>query len=299
MNRRFLAILNGAAGGGRCRARADAVLVRLREAGFELDLRITEGRGHATELARDAWDEGHRHFISIGGDGTAYEVINGLFPRSLGDDRPTLSILPLGTGNSFLRDFGVAHESAALDAIFHGRSRSCDVVRIDHRDGVLFYLNILGIGFVARAGDLTNRRFKKLGAAGYGFAVLGSVATLEYAVDPYRIDGGDIDSRPSTFVCFCNSRYTGGSMMMAPHADATDGQVDVIRVGVLRRRDLVSAFPRIFQGSHVHMPEIEESRGKKVLFEKPRLQPVMIDGEILELEMRGLEVIPGALEVIV
>lgn len=298
MNQRFFAILNGAAGGGRCRARADAVLERLHDAGCELELHITEGPGHATELASEAWAEGHRRFVSIGGDGTAFEVINGLFPRAKGDDRPTLSILPLGTGNSFLRDFGIAHEAAALDAILQGRSRPCDVVRIEHRDGELHYLNLLGIGFVARAGDLTNRRFKRLGAAGYGLAVVGSVATLEYIVEPLRLDGGEVDSRPATFVCFCNSRYTGGSMMMAPHADPSDGFLDVIRVGVLRRRDLVSAFPRIFQGSHVDMPEVEESRGAKAIFEKPRMQPVMIDGEIRELEIRSLEVVPGALEVI-
>ena len=61
--------------------------------------------GHATEIARHAWLEGYRRFISVGGDGTSYEIVNGLFPLSAGAEAPTLGFLPLGTGNSFLRDF--------------------------------------------------------------------------------------------------------------------------------------------------------------------------------------------------
>ncbi|MBK8593888.1 MAG: acylglycerol kinase family protein [Sandaracinaceae bacterium] len=76
----FFAIVNGAAGGGRCRARADQATRRLRDAGVKVEVHLTEGRGHASELAEDAYDAGHRHFIAVGGDGTSYEIVNGLFP---------------------------------------------------------------------------------------------------------------------------------------------------------------------------------------------------------------------------
>ena len=61
--------------------------------------------GDSTRIAREAYREGWRKFIAVGGDGTSYEIVNGLFPDCLGGERPALAFLPLGTGNSFLKDF--------------------------------------------------------------------------------------------------------------------------------------------------------------------------------------------------
>lgn len=300
MTKRFFAIVNGAAGGGRCRSRFDKFLRRLTDAGFTIDVKLTEGPGHATELAHEAYERGERRFLAVGGDGTSYEVVNGLFPRDPADGPVELGMLPLGTGNSFLRDFGITTEQDALEALLHGRTRAVDVIRCEHAEGTLHYINLLGLGFTARAGALTNEKFKPLGPLGYVAAVLVSVARLEHPVDPIRVDGAaEIDERPAAFLCFSNSRYTGGTMMMAPRADVSDGALDIIRVGALSRAELVAQFPRIFNGTHVDHPLVEQRTAKRVDFVHERLQDCMIDGEILKLSLRSLEVLPGALQVIV
>ncbi len=296
--RTFFAVINGAAGGGRCRSRFDRVLGRLRDGGLDLDLHLTEGPRHAIELVQDAYEEGHRSFLVVGGDGTSYEAINGLYAGGADPEGVVLGMLPLGTGNSFLRDFGITNEEAALEAILRGRRRKIDVVRCEHEEGVLHYANILSIGFTARAGALTNDQFKPLGAAGYVAAVLVSVARLDYPVDPIRLDGGATDARPASFLSFSNSKYTGGAMMMAPKADPTDGLLDVVRVGVLPRASFVATFPKIFSGTHVDRAEVEEAQAKRVDFDDPREQAVMVDGEIVRLAIRSLEVRPQALEIL-
>src|SRR5690606_21073503 len=78
----YLAVINPAAGGGRCGKRFPAALERLREAGVAVDTAQTSAPGEATELVRAAWAEGRRRFIAVGGDGTGYEVVNGLFPAA-------------------------------------------------------------------------------------------------------------------------------------------------------------------------------------------------------------------------
>src|SRR5215467_16183160 len=112
----FLAIINPAAGGGRCRELVGPALARLRSAGIEIETAETNGPRQATEITRDAYRRGVRKFIAVGGDGTSFEILNGLFPESRSqvsgvrsqdgkaDDAqiPTLGFLPLGTGNSFL-----------------------------------------------------------------------------------------------------------------------------------------------------------------------------------------------------
>jgi YegS/Rv2252/BmrU family lipid kinase len=299
VSRTLFTIVNPAAGGGKCGERCGSALARLRDAGLTLEVRRSDGPGHATELAREAYAQGHRRFLAVGGDGTSFEIVNGLFPRPDGDDDPiVLGMLPLGTGNSFLRDFGITGARRALDALVRGDERPCDVVRATHDHGEIFFVNLLSVGFSARAGELTNQRFKRLGAAGYVAAVLLCVASLDYPVIPLSLDGGEIDARPAALISFSNSKFTGGTMMMAPHADVADGAVDVIRVGALPRGRFVATFPHIFRGTHVSRPGIEETRAKRVDLLDDGERPVMVDGEIFNLSVRALEVMPRALTVI-
>ena len=82
MNETFLAIINPAAGGGRCGERVGAALERLRAAGIPLETAETRAAGDATRIAREAYGRGYRKFLAVGGDGTSYEIVNGLFPES-------------------------------------------------------------------------------------------------------------------------------------------------------------------------------------------------------------------------
>ncbi len=135
MTARFLAIVNPAAGGGRCGRLANAALERVRTAGIDLDVALTNRAGEATELARSAYQQGVRQFLAVGGDGTAFEIVNGLFPEALSNGRPSLGFLPLGTGNSFLKDFTARGVEHAIEALKNGSRRACDVIRLRHSRG--------------------------------------------------------------------------------------------------------------------------------------------------------------------
>lgn len=292
-----LFIINGAAGGGVCGRRAPEVIASLRDGFGPLREAWTSGPGDATRIAREAYSEGVRTFVAVGGDGTAFEIVNGLFPLADADDRPTLGFLPLGTGNSFVRDFGVTDADSALEALLSGRTRAVDVIRADHADGTFHYINLCSLGFSAEAGDLTNRRFKRLGAAGYIAAVLVTLARLKHPVFPVRLDGTDWDRRPAALLSFSNSRYTAGTMQMAPGADATDGRVDIIRVGELGRPRFLATFPRIFAGTHTSARDIEHALASVVELDLDEPVACMVDGEVLDARLQTLTVLPGALEV--
>ena len=85
MNEKFLAVLNPAAGGGRCRRLMGPALARLRASGLSLEVVETEGAGAATRIAREGYARGFRRFLAVGGDGTSYEIVNGLFPEAEGE----------------------------------------------------------------------------------------------------------------------------------------------------------------------------------------------------------------------
>lgn len=292
-----LAILNPAAGGGAAGRRVDALLPELRTIFPDLELVRTAGPGDATALAREGRRRGVAQILVIGGDGTAFEALNGLFP---GDDpdRPALGYLPLGTGNSFVRDFGITDVPSALAALRSGRERAVDVVRLDHDDGCVHFVNLCSLGFSAAAGELTNRRFKGLGAAGYIAAVLVTLARLEHPIFPVSLDDGPWDRRPTALISFSNSGYTAGTMNMAPGADPSDGRLDVIRVGALSRPRFLATFPKIFAGTHTAAPDIEHLHAARVALDLPGPVDCMIDGEIVRCRPTALTVLPGALRVL-
>jgi diacylglycerol kinase (ATP) len=292
---RFLAILNPAAGGGKCGRQAGAVLADLRAAGLEIEVAETRAPGDATRLTEQAYAAGFRRFLAVGGDGTSFELVNGL-PLGNGEPPPELGFLPLGTGNSFLRDFtadSAAHSIAALKA---GSLRPCDAIRLTHREGVLHYINILSLGWVADVNGLRDRRFRGLGQAGYVLSVVTKVAQLRPSRLPLRIEGQPL-SELVTFVSINNSRFTGGKMMMAPEADTADGQADLIIVGPMSRLRLLSCFPRIFRGTHIRMPEVACHKVRTIEFDLVREVDVMVDGEARRLVPVRLEVLPAALRI--
>src|SRR5215470_2996873 len=141
---RFFAIVNPAAGGGRSAKLAGPALARLRSNKLLVDSVASTGPGHAIELAREAYKQGYRQFLAVGGDGTAHEILNGIFGGHKSVERVTLGFLPLGTGNSFLRDFtknGAA--AASTEAILQNRKRAIDLIRLNHATGEVYSFNLL------------------------------------------------------------------------------------------------------------------------------------------------------------
>jgi YegS/Rv2252/BmrU family lipid kinase len=296
---RYFAIVNPHAGGGRSGARANAALDAIRREGIDVEAVRTMHAGHAIELARQAYERGERRFLAVGGDGTSHEIINGALPVARAKKESlTLAMLPLGTGNSFLRDFGVTSSKAALRAITRGREHTCDVNELEHARGKLLSFNIIGLGFSATVGAVTNRRYKPLGAAGYVVGVVQTTLTLEYPSYPLRLDGGALDERPVILLSFSNSQCTAGAMKMAPRADPSDGQLDVIRIGKMSRRLFLRQFPSIFRGEHVLKDGVEQTRARRVELSIDREVDCMIDGEIVRLTPRVIEVVPKALTVV-
>src|ERR1700722_10171710 len=126
MTERYLAIVNPAAGGGRCGKLAPAALDRLRDSGLNLEVRKTRAPGEATTFAKEGYAAGFRNFLAVGGDGTGFEIVNGIFPSTLSEGRAALGFLPLGTGNSFLRDFTGRGADYAMESILARCRRPCD-----------------------------------------------------------------------------------------------------------------------------------------------------------------------------
>jgi diacylglycerol kinase (ATP) len=295
---RFFAIVNPAAGGGRSARFAGPALARLRQNKLQVDSVASTGPGHAIELAREAYDQGYRQFLAVGGDGTAHEVLNGVFAGRTSMDRVALGFLPLGTGNSFLRDFSKNGAEASTEAILQNRKRPIDLIRLNHATGEIYSFNLLSVGFTADVAALTNRVFKPLGSLGYLLGVFVRVIQLHRRSFALRCDKDqEWDERRSLFLTFNNSKYTGGKMLIAPQADPADGLIEFVRWGPIGRLGLLRNLPRLYDGSHIDHPLASRRAVRHVEFNTATPVDIMIDGEVAKLECRSLDVIPSAVDV--
>jgi YegS/Rv2252/BmrU family lipid kinase len=294
----MLAIVNPAAGGGRARKQAPAALDKLRAAGIAIGVRETQKRGDATQFAREAYAEGWRNFIAVGGDGTAFEIVNGLFPAAIEGERPALGFLPVGRGNSLVREFSENVAEHAVRSIVENHRRRCDVVRLIHPDGATYSINIVSIGFTADVATVTNRHFKHLGMFGYLLGVLTCVARLHRRAFPLRVDGEpEADRRRCLFLTFNNSKFTGGNMLIAPQASTDDGLIEYVRWGPIGRIGLVRNLPTLFDGTHINHPLASRRAVRRIEFELDGPVDLMVDGEVFTRHCTALEVLPGALDV--
>jgi len=300
VSEKFLAIVNPAAGGGRAGKLVGEAMSSLRSRGLAIDIAETKSEGHAIQIARDAYSNGYRKFIAVGGDGTSCEIVNGLFPEAEGQEPPTLGFLPLGTGNSFLRDFTKQGISQSTEALIAGRSRPCDVFRLQHKAGAYYFINLLSVGFAADVAMLRHRRFRRFGELGYLLSLFVTLARLNRRAFPLRTDvAGEVDSRRSLFLTFNNSKFTGGKMMIAPDAQTDDGLIEYVRWGPIGRLGLIRNLPRLYTGTHTQHPLAERSGVRQVDFLLDAPVDVMIDGEVATLHCESLNVLHHAIRVVI
>ena len=297
-----LLLLNPTAGKGKGKKNFDSIHERLKEVFIHLDTRISQYPGHLFEIAREAADEGYEQIISIGGDGTPFEIINGLYANGKPKKPIRLGMIPAGTGNSFLRDFGDASQERWLNNVIKGNTQSVDLIEFQYvkneKEIRQYYINILGIGLIADILKLTNERLKFLGSFGYSLAVIIRLFKGMNNQLTITVDGTHREFKNSALV-ISNSKYTGGEMKIAPMADTGDGKVDMVIFNEVNRREIIDIFLKVFKGSHIDHPKVTALKGTEIEITAKSPLLLMADGELLGETPMKLKVLPGELSVFV
>jgi diacylglycerol kinase (ATP) len=156
------------------------------------------------------------------------------------------------------------------------------------------------MGFAADVAALRHRRFLGLGQFGYLLSIFLCLARLDRRPFPVRFDGQpEFDARRCLFLTFNNSKFTGGTMMIAPDAVTDDGLIEYVRWGPIGRLGLIRNLATLYDGTHTRHPLAERQAVRRVEFQLDGPVDVMVDGEVLTLECRTIDVLPSALRVVV
>lgn len=272
---------------------------------------FTESSGQGTDIARDAADAGHRFVIACGGDGTINEVVNGILDS--GKD-VELGVLPSGTGGDFRRFIGMSNETRdAGRQLKSGVTKSIDVGRVeflDHNGEKVsrHFINISSFGIASniatRVAESDFLKWLPLSGATRG-RVRFAASTLEEAMDLRTFDVRvRIDDGPEKFfrtinLCICNSSHFGGGMNIAPEARNDDGLFDIVGIGDLSLRRIITAAPRLYGSGILKINGVTSGRGAKIYAESAdgRKVPLETDGEVVGTLPATYEILPGKLKV--
>ena len=257
---------------------------------------------HATELARQAGDEGYDLVIAVGGDGTVHEVINGLMqlPEA---KRPCLGVVPLGTGNDFAHAAGVPRDAAAaLRNILTGQPKTVDVgVLHDDHGRIEYFDNSIGIGFDATV-TIRSRKFVYLrGFLIYLLAVLQTIMLNHEAIQMSMKSDLETWEENMLMLVLCNGPREGGGFSVAPQARIDDGILQYAAIRKVSRPMMLRLLPEVMNGTHARFPQVRMGEFHSMELKCDRPLVIHIDGEIFsgfgsDVRSLSVKILPGALK---
>jgi len=292
--RKAVLVVNPCAGRGSGARLAPEVVRELRRLGVDAEMRLTARPRHAVELVAKAVADGASEVLVAGGDGTIFEAVNGML--AAGPTRCALGIVPIGTGNDFVKMLGLTDWRIACERIAAGQSRAVDIGRC----GPHHFANGVGVGFDAQVAHFANGISWLSGTPVYALALL-KVLTFDYRRPQLRIehDGGALEQRV-TLVAIANGRCYGGAFHVAPNAALDDGLLELVVAEGLSRTRVLGLLPKVLKGTHLDHPAVTALRSRRVRIASNTPLVVHADGEILDLAATSVEVelLPGALRVL-
>ncbi len=302
-----IAILNPRAATGKAGRRRGVVEAAMRDAGLGDEVWLTEAPGHAVALARQAAAEAEA-ILAVGGDGTIHEVSRGL----IASERPvSLGVIPLGTGNDFVKMLGMARDPvAAARQLATAVPTPVDygVVRWEEEGQMheRIFVNAVGIGFDAFVATEVDAYKGLPGITGYVVAVLQALGrwraphvSIHGAATPADSASVLFDG-PMLLVTAGNGVCSGGSFYLTPRASFTDGLLDVCMVAEASPWRILQILPRALKGRHEREPEVQSAHIHSLTVTAEAGLPIHADGEIVTRSTRAIEVEvkPGGLSVL-
>lgn len=281
-------VVNPESAGGKTRLNWPHIARQITGALGEVGVRLTTGPGDGIAQTKAALEEGYDLIVSVGGDGTNNEVMNGFFAPDGSLHRPEASFAfyPSGTGGDLRRSLSTARTvPELLQLIKHGEERMLDVGRVtfvdhDGKEAVRFFLNIASFGISALVNRKVSESSKTFGGTvTFYMASLRSVFEFKNPVMTLQLDAAEPESRVRNLVTIANGKFFGGGMKIAPEAELDDGRFEIVTFGDMTRAEQVLLTSSLYKGTHTQHPKITVEHASRLVAESDAPVYLDIDGE--------------------
>lgn len=264
----------------------------------KIEYYFTNFRGEGTEIANKVASTGDEVIIySCGGEGTNYEVINGI----VGYDNVTLAIVPCGTGNDFIKFFGNKEPFLDLENQMNGEEFYLDLIKVTSGDKTYYGVNSCSAGMDAMVCKNTDK-FKKLplvnGGSAYALGVVDTVFRKFDKTMDFVIDSKEFNNIPSLFAVCANAPYYGGGYMCSPRANPSDAKLNYSIISTRSKLKLVSILGKYKKGTHINLDYCYNGECEKMEYHCSDAVAFNIDGEVYEFKDVVCEIAPKAIKFI-
>lgn len=262
--------------------------------GFNYKIVYTEYPTHAMEIARQEAQVGDEFVaFSCGGDGTIFEVVNGL----AGFKNAILGVLPIGTGNDFVKSFGKREDFLDINKQISGNIVDCDLIKADD----VYSINQCSVGMDAMVGDNVKhfKRFHLSGGLAYNLAVVYTLFCRFGAKLKISIDNGPFVDKKCLFATCANGRYYGGGYYSAPTAITNDGFLEHSILNVSSKLKMIPLLGQYKKGLHIDKDYCEYGKCSSMEIIADREIAVNVDGEIFKKKRVKFEIIKKGIRLLI
>lgn len=285
----YVLIVNPTSGQGAATKRLPEIEEMLRQRKLAYNIEMASKPLDAMQIARAAAAQQPEGIIAVGGDGTLFEIINGM----VGSDVPLLFV-SCGTGNDFVRTLKLPKDPVeALRQQLDAPLSRIDVGKMND----LYFLNVSGTGFdveVLRNAEKYKNRYT--GLRTYLFGLFDAIRDFRPMTALVSIDGQPEEEMCFSILSIGNGRYIGGGMKAVPDALVNDGLFDVITVRPVRKAAIALLIAFYIAGKHVAL-KLGVLRRCKSLTIRRKNMTVNLDGELFNTDFARFSLLPGALHV--
>ena len=285
----YTLIINPESGQGAALLNLPAILAVLEKRGLEFQVLKATSPEDATEYARRACSENAEGVIAIGGDGTLFQIVNGMHSSAV-----PMIFIPCGTGNDFIKSLNLpTNPVEALEAQLDAPVSQLDVGQMND----IRFLNVSGTGFdvdVLRYVDKHKKKHKGLKA--YLFALYDALKTYRPMTAMVSIDDGPEEPVSFAILSIGNGRFIGGGMKAVPYAEVADGLFDVVIVKPVRKFMILPLIALYIAGKHIAIKLATLKRCKRLTIRCDGMT-VNLDGELRNTDCARFELLSGALAV--
>jgi YegS/Rv2252/BmrU family lipid kinase len=305
MKGEWFVVVNPNAGNGMGKKDWKQISLLLDQAGLPHTNIVTEHQGHAIKLVQRYINMGFNRIIVVGGDGTLNEAVNGILSqRRVHSHEIELAMIPVGTGNDWVRTHGIPTDyTQAIDIIKQGRIVRHDAASVSYLDSGIphkrYFINIAGMGFDAEVNLKVNAKkgLVKSTQTAYFYNIFTTL--LQNSNSQVRITMDGVLHETEVFSMAAGiCRYNGSGMMQLPHALFNDGLLDVTIIGKVGKLKIIRSIKKLYDGSFIDLDEVETFRCRHLVVESEPLFRMEIDGESLPPSKYEIQIMEGALSVV-
>ena len=272
----------------------------LKNKNLDYSFAFTQFSKHEIALVQNAIKIGFRNIISVGGDGTLHHVVNGIMmQRYVKTSDITISVIPLGTGNDWVKTYNIPTSiKESIEIIYKKNIITQDIGVLKTENTVTYFNNVAGLGYDGYVVSKL-KSLKKFG--GISYLIAGFYGMLFYKKSNFKIIiNKKVVKTDCLMTVFGICKYSGGGMRFTENIDTSSGLLNITIVKNFTFLDLIINLPKLYSGKIVNHKKVSTYKTNEITIIPINSKPfIQADGELIGVGNVNVTIIKKAIQFVI